>query len=121
MGDIENHLKLYQRFKADAENDKLFEGTRAEAYFLSAYHLIEACAAKERVHINKHQRVRQVLEDNLFILGKGTEPVWRAFQTIENQLRPKFSYGFSWTPKDIEEVIELFRTIESTCLEVMGR
>lgn len=51
MGSKDNHLKLYEKFKTDAENNNNFEGTRVEAYFLSAYHLIESCAAQERVHI----------------------------------------------------------------------
>ena len=104
MGSLENHLDLYRNFKKDAVNKDNFEGTRVETYFLSAFHLIESCAAKERVHINKHQRVRQILEENKFILEDETEIVWRNFQRIENQLRPKFAYGFSWTNKDMSEV-----------------
>ena len=48
MGSKENHFKLYEKFKNDAENINNFEGTRVEAYFLSAYHLIESCAAQEK-------------------------------------------------------------------------
>jgi hypothetical protein len=66
-----------------------------EAFFLSAYHLIESCAAYERVHINKHQRVRFILMQNKFIFQDDTETVWMNFQKIENQLRPKFAYGFT--------------------------
>ena len=50
MGSKDNHFTLYKKFKNDAENTDNFEGTRVEAYFLSAYHLIESCAAHERVH-----------------------------------------------------------------------
>jgi hypothetical protein len=121
MGDQENHYRLFEKFRTDAQNDSLFEGTRVEAYFLAAYHLIEACAAKHRVHINKHQKVRSALEDNGFIFNEKTEAVWRAFQTIENQLRPRFSYGFSWTEKDLKEVLANFKTIETICLEVLGK
>ncbi len=98
MSDLGAHLELYKKFKKDAENVELFEGTRVEAYFLSAFHLIEACAAKERVHINKHQKVRNILEENEFLFSAETENVWRSFQIIENQLRPKF-HGASqiWT------------------------
>ena len=120
MGDLDNHLKLFEKFKADAEKEDLFEGTRVEAYVLAAYHLIEACAAKNRVHINKHQKVRSTLEENEHIFKEETEKVWRAFQTIENQLRPRFSYGFSWTKKDLEDVIENFQTIEKICKGVLG-
>ena len=117
MGTLENHLDLYRNFKKDAVNKDNFEGTRVETYFLSAFHLIESCAAKERVHINKHQRVRQVLEENKFILEDEAEIVWRNFQRIENQLRPKFAYGFSWTNKDMSEVEKHYRVIEKICLE----
>ena len=121
MGDLDNHFRLFEKFKVDAQNEKLFEGTRVEAYFLAAYHLIEACAAKNRVHINKHQKVRTVLEENEFIFNENTEKVWRAFQTIENQLRPRFSYGFSWTKKDLDDVIENFNNIEGICRGVLEK
>ena len=121
MGDLDNHFKLFGKFKVDAQNKNLFEGTRVEAYFLAAYHLIEACTAKNRVHINKHQKVRTILEENEFIFKEETERVWRAFQTIENQLRPRFSYGFSWTNKDLDDVIENFQTIERICTGVLGK
>jgi hypothetical protein len=95
MGSKDNHFKLYKMFKNDAENINNFEGTRVEAYFLSAYHLIESCAAHERVHINKHQLVRSNLTQNNFIFKENTEIIWMNFQKIENQLRPKFAYGFT--------------------------
>ena len=121
MGSYENHSELYKKFKTDATNISLFEGTRVEAYFLSAFHLIEACASKKRVHINKHQSVRRVLEDNLFIFDEDTETVWRAFQTIENQIRPKFAYGFSWTKDDFKEIVHQYSIIEECCRKVIGK
>lgn len=120
MGSLEVHRTAYGRFRRDAEDGANYEGTRVEAYFLSAFHLIEACAARERVHINKHQRVRQVLEENSFIFGGETEAVWRAFQRIENQLRPKFTYSFSWSLEDLDEVRGRFLEIERICLGRMG-
>lgn len=120
MGSKENHFKLYQQFKHDAENKENFEGTRVEAYFLSAYHLIESCAAHDHVHINKHQHVRTVLLDNIFIFKEDTERVWMNFQQIENQLRPKFTYGFSWTSKDMVTVETCYKTIEEICLKKIG-
>jgi len=62
MGSFENHLKLYEAFKKDAENSSLSIPSKAELYFLSIFHLIESYASKLNYHINKHQRVRQVLE-----------------------------------------------------------
>lgn len=120
MGSQENHFKLYEKFKNDAENINNFEGTRVEAYFLSAYHLIESCAAQERVHINKHQHLRSILTKNDFIFKDGAEDIWRNFQKIENQPRPKFAYGFSWNKTDMENVEICFKTIEKICLEKLG-
>lgn len=119
MGSFDDHFELYKRFKKDAENQDNFEGTRVETYFLSAYHLIEACAAKERVHINKHQKVRASLTENPFIFKNDTEVVWRSFQRIENQLRPKFAYAMSWASEDMKEVMGNFKSIEGICLKVL--
>lgn len=115
MSDFAVHLDLYKKFKKDAENTNLFEGTRVEAYFLSAFHIIEAYAAKNRVHINKHQKVRNFLEENEFLFGDKSETIWRTFQTIENQLRPKFTYSMSWTKTDLKNIIENFKIIEEIC------
>jgi len=115
MADKQNHLKMYSRFKNDAENETLFEGTRVEAYFLAAFHLIESCAAKFRIHINKHQMVRSVLEKNRVIFGERTEQVWRSFQKIENHLRPKFVYGMTWSEQDFELMRSAFNEIENEC------
>ena len=120
MGTKDNHVKLYKKFKNDAENRDNFEGTRVEAYFLSVYHLIEGCAAHERVHINKHQRVRSTLMQNTFIFQEDTETIWMNFQKIENQLRPKFAYGFTWTNEDMKTVEKCYATIENICLKKLG-
>lgn len=120
MGSKENHFELYKKFKNDAENINNFEGTRVEAYFLSVYHLIESCAAQERVHINKHQHLRSILTKNKFIFEDNTDELWRNFQKIENQLRPKFAYGFSWTDTDMKNVKDCYKIIEKICLEKLG-
>jgi len=120
MGSKENHFKLYKKFKNDAENINNFEGTRVEAYFLSSYHLIESCAAHERVHINKHQHLRSILTKNEFIFKDNTDKIWRNFQKIENQLRPKFAYGFSWTKTDMKNVKTCYKTIEKICIDKLG-
>lgn len=112
-------MQLYQNFKKDAENKQLSKQSRVELYFLSIYHLIEACAAKFDVHINKHQNIRKSLEINNNIFKKDTEKIWRSFQTIETRLRPKFSYGFSWTDEDFNELVDLFIKIEEICLKVL--
>jgi len=119
MGSLKNHKQLYQNFKKDAENKELSKQSRVELYFLSIYHLIEACAAKFEVHINKHQKIRNLLELNEKIFEHETETVWRAFQTIETRIRPKFSYGFSWSEDDFKELITLYKKIENICLKVI--
>ncbi|MBI2508387.1 hypothetical protein HYV89_05555 [Candidatus Woesearchaeota archaeon] len=120
MSEFKVHLELYTKFKKDAENKKLFEGTRVEAYFLATFHLIEACAAKERILINKHQNVRRAIEENEFIFKDESEAVWRNFQIIENQLRPKFAYSMSWSAVDVRKFYEHFQIIEKICLKVIG-
>ena len=119
MGSLDDHFILYKYFKKDAEKKDNYEGTRVEAYFLSAYHLIECCAAKVRIYINKHQRVRAVLTDNPSVFKEDTETVWRNFQRIENQLRPKFAYALRWTPADMNVVKQNFKEIEGVCLKVL--
>ena len=115
MGTLKTHKDLYLKFKKDALKNGLYQGTRVEAYFLSAFHLIEACAARERIHINKHQEVRSMLEKEDQIFEKETEKAWRAFQKIENQLRPKFAYSLSWEKKDLKEIQSQYEKIEKIC------
>ncbi len=119
MSKFENHKKLYLNFKRDAENEDLSLPSRAELYFLSIYHLIESCASKYRIHINKHQKVRIILENNPHIFEKETEKVWRLFQDIENKIRPKFTYGFSWTDKDFNELKEKYYKLEEICNKIL--
>ena len=61
-----------------------------------------------------------MLTKNDFIFKDNTEDIWRNFQIIENQLRPKFAYSFSWTETDMENVITCYKTIEKICLEKLG-
>lgn len=112
MSTFNTHKELYLKFKEDALKTDLYPGTRVEAYFLSAFHLIETCAALVRVHINKHQNVRSVLEKEGQIFGKDTESVWKSFQKIENQLRPKFAYSAGWEIEDLKALEEEYRRIE---------
>jgi len=116
MSTFEKHYELYENFKLDAEKNDLYAGTRVETYFLAAFHLIEACTALEMVHINKHQLVRKSLENNKHIFQDETEAIWRNFQTIENKIRPKFVYGASWRPVDLDEVKKCFNDIEIICM-----
>jgi hypothetical protein len=117
MSKFKNHFDLYKKLKHDGENEVNSFPSRAELYFLSIFHLIEAVAALNNQHINKHQRVRKILEGYPKIFENQTEFIWREFQNIENRLRPKFSYGFSWTMDDFKELKDSFYKIEAICKE----
>lgn len=62
MSSSETHLEKYRMFKADANNEGNSIPTRIEAYFHAAFHLIEVHAAISGIHIEKHQKVRTILE-----------------------------------------------------------
>lgn len=119
MGSFKNHKLRYKEFKKDAEKHSLSIPSRVELYFLSIFHIIEACVSKFNIHINKHQKVRQFLEGTPQIFSSKTENVWRLFQEIETRLRPKFSYRFSWTNNDFEEVKRIYYELDEICLEVL--
>jgi len=93
---------------------------QVEAWFLSAYHWIEACAATHRLHIQKHHRVPLELERNRSIFGDKTARVAEAFQYLDNEARAKFVYGASGTPADLERARRAFDTIRSACEEVLA-
>ncbi len=114
------HLAQYEEFKKGADLGANPLPVRVEAHFLALFHLIDACAARRGVHINKHQRVRSELERNPAIFGPRTEEVWMAFQDIEARLRPKFVYGKSWRREDFEVVLEKAARIERMYREVLG-
>lgn len=114
MASYEVHKMKYEMFKKDAENEDNSIPTRIEAYFNSSFHLIDAKAAEKGRHINKHQLVRSVLERSR-ILGKNTEKVWRAFQELENQIRPGQIYGGLIDGRKLKRAKELFSIIESLC------
>jgi hypothetical protein len=118
MSNPETHLEKYRMFKSDASNADNSIPIRIEAYFYAAFHLIEAMAARTGSHIEKHQRVRTILEKNHQIFEKNTERVWRAFHEIENQIRPGQIYGGAINGKKLSRTIELFQVIETMCGEV---
>jgi hypothetical protein len=119
MARYEVHMEKYEMFNRDAENEATSYPSRIEAYFSSAFHLIEACAARRNVHIHKHQRVRAILEENPGVFGGKTDAVWRSFQKIENQIRPGQIYGGKIDGKALERTRKLFEEIEEICLERM--
>jgi uncharacterized protein (UPF0332 family) len=115
MSSSETHLEKYRMFKADADNETNSVPIRIEAYFYSAFHLIEAITAKTGIHVEKHQKVRTMLENNKEIFGENTEKLWRAFHEIENQIRPGQVYGGAINGKKLHRTRELFEIIEKMC------
>ena len=119
MAQATAHLDRYRKFRADAYREENSPELRVEAFFLAAFHYIEACAARENVHINKHQGVRRELEVNHRIFGAHAPEVWKAFQELERRVRPKFVYGVRWTAKDFARAQTLFENLEARCREVL--
>lgn len=115
------HKKKFKMFKGDAENEENSAPTRIESYFSSIFHLIDACMAKNNLHIDKHQRVRTMIEANPEVFGNKGEEVWRAFQKIENQIRPGQTYGGKINGKELMKTQKLYGKIKSICLEILGK
>ncbi len=119
MATFELHMAQYKAFKDTANLPGATPQGRVELLFLAAYHLIDACAAKKRQHINKHQNVRRELEKNPVILGTRANRVWRAFNDLQGDFRSKFVYGGRWTEKDLSDAVRSFETVERLCLDVL--
>lgn len=114
MSELSTHLRRAEEFAATARSSE-FIAPRVEMWFQSAYQWIEACAAKARVHIMKHQRVPDELLRNPTILGEASEEVAKAFRYLDNVARSKFVYGSSGTRKDLDEAQRCFEVIEERC------
>ncbi len=119
MARLDQHLTKYREFRRAAELADA-DAVKVETWFLAAYHLIEACAAKRRIHIQKHQRVPDELARNPSILGNRTKEVADAFRFLDLEARAKFVYGASGTKADLERAKRSFEAIESACQEVLG-
>jgi hypothetical protein len=117
MANFDIHKEKYTMFKRDAEDEENSIPTRIEAYFNASFHLIESRASNFGIHIDKHQNLRTILEKNHQIFREDTERLWRAFQEIENQIRPGQIYGSAINGKKLNRTIELFRIIETICGE----
>lgn len=121
MSSLETHLEKYLMFRNDAEIQAVSAPLRIEAYFYAAFHLIEAAAATQAVHINKHQKTRKILEENPAVFSGETETVWRAFQEIENQIRPGQVYGGAVNGGKLVKAQELFGRIETAGLRITSK
>ena len=119
MSRLEVHLAKARTFQSGAEQATSPE-VQVEAWFLAAYHLIEACAAKRRIHIQKHQRVPAELKRNPEILGPKTRAVADAFEDLGGEARAKFVYGASGSEEDLEHARASFETVRRACEEVLG-
>ncbi len=120
MSNEATHRQKYEGFRADAEIHAQFIPTRIEAYFQASFHLIEIVAARQNIHIDVHKRVRRILESNPDLFSAHTEVIWRAFQRLENNVRPGQIYGGAIDGPQLRETQRLFYQIEEVCLEVLG-
>lgn len=114
MSKLEVHVERAQAYREDAQRAK-DAGSQIELWFLSAYHFIEACAAKHRLHIQQHQRVPAELKRDHTIFGERTSEVIEAFQHLDYDARAKFVYGASGTKSDFERARECFDVIAEIC------
>jgi len=121
MSSFEIHKKKYGLFRKDAENKDNSHMTRIEAYFEACFHLIDACAALFDVHINKHQNVRKIVEENEEIFGEKTTLVWNKFQELENKIRPGQAYGGRINGEQLKKSAEIFKVIFDICDEVIRK
>lgn len=119
MSSLDIHLKKYEMFKKDASNENNSHMTRIEALFEASFHLIESCCALHRIHINKHQLVRQFMEDNESIFQDQAALIWQKFQEMENQIRPGQLYGGKINGEQLKKSLELFSLIEGACLPIL--
>ena len=115
MASLNVHLEKYKLFRKDAQNEDNSIPTRIEAIFEACFHLIEACMAKEGLHINKHQRVRSMVINHGDVFGENSESVWRAFQELENQIRPGQAYGGKIDGPQLERAQRIMDRIENVC------
>ncbi len=121
MSSFEIHLRKYELFKKDAENKDNSSMTRIEAHFEASFHLIDACAALFDIHINKHQDIRRIIEENEQVFGKDTYIIWNKFQELENKIRPGQAYGGRINGEQLKNAEAITKTIFDICHEVIRR
>ena len=114
MSKLEVHLERARAYREDAGRAK-DAGSQVELWFLSAYHFIEACAAKHRLHIQQHKKVPPELKRNQAVFGERTTEVIEGFQYLDYDARAKFVYGASGTKADFDRAQESFDAIVAIC------
>ena len=107
-------MRYARAYREDAQRAK-DAGSQVELWFLSAYHFIEACAAKHRLHIQQHQKVPGELKKDRTIFGERTAAVIEAFQYLDYEARAKFVYGASGTEDDFERARKCVEAIVAIC------
>lgn len=113
---FEVHYEKYQKFKDSAKQERYIP-SRIEDYFKSAFHLIEAVVVKKLgLHIQKHQKIRTILKNNLEIFEDKTDDVIDEFHDIENKIRVATGYGKRHNGELLKKTQESFNKIEETCL-----
>lgn len=121
MSSFEIHQKKHELFRRDAQDKNNSHMTRIDAYFESCFHLIDACAALFDVHINKHQEVRKVIEENEEIFGKDTQLIWNKFQELENKIRPGQAYGGRIDGEQLKKAEDISKIIFGVCNAVIRK
>ena len=121
MSSFEIHKKKYELFEKDAENKDNSHMTRIEAYFEACFHLIDTCAALFDIHINKHQNVRRIVEENEEIFGEDTQLIWTKFQELENKIRPGQAYGGRINGENLKKAEEIANTIFNICNDIIRK
>jgi hypothetical protein len=119
MASQDIHLQKYKMFKRDAENEENSIPTRIEATFEACFHLIEACMAKDGLHINRHSEVRSMITEHTDVFRENSETVWRAFQELENQIRPGQAYGGRINGPQLQRAQDVMKRIENACNTVL--
>ena len=112
------HLERARAYREDAGRAK-DTGSQVELWFLSAYHFIEACAARHRLHIQQHRKVPAELTRNPSVFGNRTAEVIEAFQYLDYNARAKFVYGASGTKADFERARKYFGSIVALCEDLL--
>lgn len=113
MSRLTTHLGRAREFKRAAEHVD-YPGAKVQMWFLSAFHFIEACAARQRQHIQKPEGIPDELERNPAILGSDSGRIAKAFHYLEHEARAKFVYADSGSRADLERALESFVLIDST-------
>jgi len=118
MSRFEVHIERARAYSEDAARAK-DAGSQVELWFLSAYHFIEACAARHRMHIQQHRKVSAELKRNLSVFGNRTAEVIEAFRYLDYDARSKFVYGAAGTKADFKRAREYFESIVAICEDLL--